>query len=192
MRIIKSKRSSLNISINAIVIIVLAMTFLGLGLGFVRNMFGGITETTFTVQDQIKQQILDDLRTGDKKLSFPTNELQIVHGDAKVLAIGIKNTEVSALNFEIDIKYIPASGAAEEILPGTPKDIVIGSETKTLGAFVWDSTTQILGTNEASVYPIKFTAGATTGTYIVKIQVAKAGDSGTGEYASKSFFITIT
>ncbi len=111
MRLIKSKRSSLSISINAIVIIVLAMTFLGLGLGFVRNMFSGITETTFTVQDQIKQQILDDLRTGDKKLSFPTNELQIVHGDAKVLAIGIKNTEVSALDFQVGINspYLPST-----------------------------------------------------------------------------------
>jgi hypothetical protein len=115
-----------------------------------------------------------------------------VHGDAKVLAIGIKNTEVSALNFDVKLKYIPASGAAEDILPGTPKEVVIGTETKTLGTFVWDSTPQVLGTNEASVYPIKFSAGATTGTYIVKIEISKTGTSGEGEYSSKSFFITIT
>jgi hypothetical protein len=167
MRLRKSKKSSLNISINAIVIIVLAMTFLGLGLGFVRNMFGGISETAFSVQDQIKQQILDDLRTGDKKLSFPTTEVQIPHRDAKVLAIGVKNTEPSRLEFTIDIVV----------------------DSTDVGEFKWDDGTQTLGINEANVFPIKLTAGDNPDTYIIKVKIM---DLGGEEYASKSFFVTVT
>ena len=71
------KKGSLNLSIEAIVIVVIAFVVLGLGLGFVRGQFKSITETTTSIQDQIRQQITEDLRTGDKKLSFPTNEFTI-------------------------------------------------------------------------------------------------------------------
>ena len=66
------KKGSLNLSIEAIVIVVIAFVVLGLGLGFVRGQFKSITETTTSIQDQIRQQITEDLRTGDKKLSFST------------------------------------------------------------------------------------------------------------------------
>ena len=39
MRLSKSKRASLNLSINAIVILILAFSMLGLGLAFIRGMF---------------------------------------------------------------------------------------------------------------------------------------------------------
>ncbi len=165
MRMYKSKKSSLSISINAIVVIVLAMTFLGLGLGFVRNMFSGLSETTGSVQEQIKQQILDDLRTGNKKLSFPTNEIKMGYKESKVLAVGVKNTGSEPLTFTLQI---------------TPS-------TGDFGTFIWDTSTQTLAVNEAQVYPLKLTAGTVPNTYIIKIVAM----SGTAEYASKSFFITV-
>ena len=66
-----NKRASLEISIQAIVIVVLAMTILGLGLGFVRGLFKNISSTTEDVTEQVRQKILDDLITGDKKFHFP-------------------------------------------------------------------------------------------------------------------------
>ena len=89
----KQKKGALELSINAIVIIVLAMTLLGLGLGFIRSQFTSIGEIGTGVQEQIKQQILEDLRTGNKKLSFPTSEVHINRRDASVIAMGIKNLE---------------------------------------------------------------------------------------------------
>ncbi|MBL7054694.1 hypothetical protein ISS05_02965 [Candidatus Woesearchaeota archaeon] len=186
MRVFKNKKSSLELSINTIVIVVLAMTLLGLGLGFVRNMFEGVSDTTGTVQEQIKQQILDDLRRGDKKLSFPTNEITIEKGGSKVLAVGIKNTGSGELKFKLELwdsaLVLPTGG----IFTG--------------GAFIWDDGVQTLAVNEANVYPIKLTAGtgtaATGTTHIVKIKaiIASGSSVGTGgdEYSSKSFFVTVT
>ena len=65
-----NKKASLEMSIQAIVIVVLAMTLLGLGLGFIRGMFKNIGSTTEDVTEQVRQRILDDLITGDKKISF--------------------------------------------------------------------------------------------------------------------------
>src|SRR3989344_4523024 len=95
------KKGSLELSVNAIVIVVLAFAMLGLGLIFVRNLFSGITETTTQVQEQVKQQILDDLRTGNKPLSFPAQRLNVEIGDKKDLAFGVLNVGETALYFRI-------------------------------------------------------------------------------------------
>src|SRR3989338_8840846 len=114
MRLHKSKKADLSISINAIVIIVLAMTFLGLGLGFVKGMFKDIGSTTGQVQEQIKQQILDDLRRGDKSLSFPTTQLKLELNDESVQAFGVKNTQSSGtLCFKVEFQAKdPATGVS--------------------------------------------------------------------------------
>ena len=57
-----NKKGDLNLSIQAIVIVVIAFVVLGLGLGFVRGQFKSIQETSTGVQEQIRQQILEDLR----------------------------------------------------------------------------------------------------------------------------------
>src|SRR3989338_10113140 len=94
-----NKRASLELSVNAIVIVVLAFAMLGLGLIFVRNLFSGITETTTQVEEQVKQQILDDLRTGNKPLSFPVQRVKVGVGDKKDLAFGVLNTQDDILNY---------------------------------------------------------------------------------------------
>ena len=183
MRIFKNKKASLELSIRTIVIVVLAMTLLGLGLGFIRGMFASITETTFTVQEQIKQQILEDLRTGDKKLSFPTSEVKIGKKASTILAIGIKNTGENTKYHFISLT---------DISSGNP--ITSNSPVTDVGTFIWDIGAQPLEVNEANVYPIKFTSESTSGTTIVKITIEQA-DTETGTksvYATKSFFITVT
>src|SRR3989344_4839785 len=97
------KKGSLELSVNAIVIVVLAFAMLGLGLIFVRNLFSGITETTTQVQEQVKQQILDDLRTGNKPLSFPAQRLDVNVGDKKDLAFGVMNIKDNPISFTIEI-----------------------------------------------------------------------------------------
>jgi len=179
----KNKKSSLELSIRTIVIVVLAMTLLGLGLGFIRSMFENLGDTAFSVQDQIKQQILEDLRTGDKKLSFPTNEIKIGKKASKILAIGIKNTGESDNYFKIELYRVTGPGATDSIASGT--------SVSGLGTFVWDEGDQPLGVNEANVYPIKFTSESTTGTTIIQVIVVDAS-GGTSVYATKSFFITVT
>jgi len=86
-----NRKGSLNLSIQAIVIIVIAFVVLGLGLGFVRGLFENIVGDTDAIQEQIREQVLDDLRRGDKKLSFPSTEVNIAKKNSNVIAVGIKN-----------------------------------------------------------------------------------------------------
>src|SRR3989338_4376039 len=102
-----NKRGSLEISIQAIIIMVLAMTLLGLGLGFIRGMFKNISSTTEDVTEQVREQILTDLRTGDKKISFPKTEVVIEKGQSTILNIGIRNKENAELGYSIE--FIPIS-----------------------------------------------------------------------------------
>ncbi|MEK6892434.1 MAG: hypothetical protein AABX25_04565 [Nanoarchaeota archaeon] len=102
-----NKRASLEISIQAIVIVVLAMTILGLGLGFVRGLFKNISSTTEDVTEQVRQKILDDLITSDKKLSFPKTEVILDKGGSTVMSIGVRNKKDSEMSYKL--KFVPIS-----------------------------------------------------------------------------------
>jgi len=108
-----NKKASLEISVQAIVIVVLAMTLLGLGLGFIRGMFKNIGSTTEDVTEQVRQRILDDLITGDKKISFPKTEVTIDKGGSQVLTVGIRNKKDTPLNYKM--RFTPISDPDEAI-----------------------------------------------------------------------------
>lgn len=188
-----NKRASLEISIQAIVIVVLAMTLLGLGLGFIRGQFRTISETAGSVQEQVKQQILEELRTGDKKLSFPANEVVIEKKDSKVLAVGVKNVKPNDLKFSITVFLINPSNGNREIVASTN------------GEFIFNKGVQSLEINDARVYPIKYTAPEGIGTRTFEITICDCGTSSAPcatssgcsggadyEYDTKTFFLTVT
>ena len=85
----KNRKASLELSIRAIVIVILAMTLLGLGLGFIRTMFKDISGITTDVSEQIRQQILDDLITNDKRVSFPKTQILIDKGGSEIIMGGM-------------------------------------------------------------------------------------------------------
>lgn len=189
------KKGALELSINAIVIVILAMTLLGLGLGFVRKMFTDIGDTTSQVQGQMKEQILDDLRRGDKRLSFPSARLDVESGKEELIVIGIKNTEPTTLNFKFLI---------EEVIGGDELPIPIVSDpslntggtgdTKVIQAFFWDDSAQVLTAGESNVYVITLKADRTaSGTKLFKMKVMDIegtdDTSDDSEYISKTFFV---
>src|SRR3989338_8280611 len=100
-----NRRASLSLSIEAIVIVVIAFVVLGLGLGFVKGTFKDITGTSEEVQSQIKEQILEDMRTSGKKLSI-SQEIRLDRGDESVQNVGIDNTGLSSSKFGIKIEPI--------------------------------------------------------------------------------------
>lgn len=180
------KKGSLNLSIEAIVIVVIAFVVLGLGLGFVRGQFKQMTETSGSVQEQIKQQILDDLRTGNKKLSFPSSELKIEAASSSVMAVGIKNTGDSTLKFKIELEDLSntcsSSGVAAIKSSTQPGDYC--------AAFYWNSQEQSLNAGDSNVYNIKYFAPSKKGSYLYKIKVTDTVKN--GEFSSKSFFASIS
>lgn len=174
----RNRKGSLELSIRAIVIVVLALTLLGLGLGFIRGMFRNIGDLTGEVSQQVREQILDDLRRGDKKISFPTQQLIIESNEQEVLGVGIKNTDDQTLNFEIMIQE-ESGGDFYDVTPGT----------NAAGTFFWDYTPQTLDVGEARVYGIMHQAWVAKDTYLYKIIIYYEGTS--DEYDSKSFFVTV-
>src|SRR3989338_3384495 len=98
---LRNRKASLEMSIKTIVVVILAMTLLGLGLGFIRGMFKDISGVTTDVTEQIRQQILDDLITNDKKISFPKTQIVMDKGGSEVLAVGIRNKEDAPLCYKI-------------------------------------------------------------------------------------------
>lgn len=184
-----NKKGALELSINAIVIVVLAMTLLGLGLAFIKTQIGKMGDTATTVQDQIKQQILEDLRTGDKKLSFPSNRITVASGDKVDLAIGVKNTNDYLMGFRVDILKREADGTFVPLSP----------VTKESGSFFWDNSDQTLPIGDSRVFGIVHQAETIKDTYLYKIVITEMEldesgvpvDGTESEYDSKAFFITV-
>jgi len=173
-----SKKGSLELSIQAIVIIVIAFVVLGLGLGFVRGQFKSISDTSSSVQEQIRQQILEDLRTGNKRLSFPATSLQIAKGESTDIAIGVKNN-LAAGTLEYTIKVATTCRKGDDPCATSGYSDV---------NFFYDLTTEYeLAQTESNIHPIKITAEGEKGNYLVKLSIL----TGTGIYADKTFFVTI-
>ena len=172
------KKGSLNLSIEAIVIVVIAFVVLGLGLGFVRNQFKKIGETTGDIQQQIRQQIIEDLRTGDKKLSFPTSEVNLGKKESTNTGIGIKNTKQGTLKYKIEVQ---ARGG----------DPIFGEDIT--DNFLYDFEVDELAPTDTRVVPIRITSETSAGTGQFKVVITDVTDGEPGvPYDSKSFFITVT
>ncbi len=179
-----NRKGSLELSIQSIVIVVIAFVVLGLGLGFVRKQFAEIGSTTETIQEQIRQQILDDLRTGDKKLSFPTAEVTMGKKESKLIAIGVKNVNQGDLQYSIRIE--PKGGAE-----GT--DIFGGQSTDDISDnFLYIQDVEELGPTDTRVIPIRITSETSSGTGQFKLIIQDVTTGTPIIYDSKTFFITVT
>ncbi len=177
-----NKRASLEISIQAIVIVVLAMTLLGLGLGFIRGMFKNIQGTTEDVTDTVKQRILDDLITGDKKVSFPKTEVVIDKGGSQILTVGVRNKKNEPLDYKI--KFIPISGP-----DGAPFSI----DTPTWFQYA-TTQTYTLSPADSDVRNIRLSVPTTvpSGSYFLTFEITDdLLPPGENVYAQKDFFIVV-
>ena len=173
-----NKKGSLSLSINAVIVIVIAFVFLGLGLNFIRTQLGGAGDTATMVQEQIKQGIMDDLRTGNKKLSFPAQTLTLEKGSSEDIAIGIKNV----LNGNLDLTIEIMTTQHQENPTATAEELL-----SAVNYFYEPGPFQLKST-EADAYNIKLTP-RDLGTYLVDLKIINEIDGTT--YAQKTFFVTV-
>ena len=185
-----NKRASLELSIQAIVIVVIAFVVLGLGLGFVRTQFKDISSTSTQIQAEISQQILDDLRTGNKKLSFPATQLTLETGAESVQAIGVKNTKDSSIHLRLAFEVKAGDGfkpfiSEQQLTFTSSAGAEVGSK------IVWDDTPQPFKAGQSKVIPVTINAPDKTGNYLYKVILEEVDESGAviGEYDSRTFFI---
>ena len=186
-----NKKASLNLSIQAIVIVVIAFVVLGLGLGFVRGQFEQMTATSTSVQEQISQQILDDLRTGNKKLSFPTSKLTLETSESNVQAFGIKNTADSSKDLIVSFK-VKVGDTFDEFISMNDLSWVLSDGTSVTARIDWDDSLQSLGAGESRVIPVTINAPSRTGNYLFKVILYEGSIADENEFDSKTFFIKTT
>ena len=185
-----NKKGSLNLSIQMIVIVVIAFVVLGLGLGFVKSQFGSISDTSTQVQDQIEQQVLDDLRRGNQKLSFPTDKLILETGEDTVQSIGIKNTKDASLILKMGFEVKTVDGftafVSEKDFPFTTV-----SEIETTSKIIWNDEKQDMTPGQTRVIPVTITAPGKQGTYLYKVVIWEVDQSGvnTDVFDERTFFI---
>ena len=189
-----SKKASLNLSIEAIVVVVIAFTVLGLGLGFVKNQFKSFSDTSTQVSSQIKDQILESMRSSGKKLSVD-REVIMERGDSKAVNIGVVNTGISTTKFGINI--IPMKKQNIDGTPGVTADM--GDEVT---FFYNELVDKELSPTDGDVIPITITTtGGASGNYLYQVKVYSAVGSecdadvtaaGCTPYDSTTFFVKVS
>ena len=189
----QNKRGGLDLSIQTVVIVVLSLTLLGLGIAFIRNMFDDVTVTQERINDQIRDQILQDLAVGNQKMLFPHLDLSLAPNKIAYLQVGIKNMEDKSNEFKVSIKRSISSEQFTDIVSSqSPQD----AESDAI--FFWDATTQVIGAGESRVVPIFHEAESKKGTYLYKLEVLYGGQDGKidgvgdGTYDAKTFFVTVS
>ena len=176
-----NKKASLEISIQAIVIVVLAMTLLGLGLGFIRGMFKNISSTTEDVTEQVRQKILDDLITGDKKVSFPKTDIIIDKGGSIVLTVGVRNKKDTLLHYKM--RFTPISGP-----DGAPFVIDNPSWFQFAQNQVYSLTA---AESEVRNIRLSIPTAVSSGSYFLTFDVLDDDLAPPNVYAQKDFFIVV-
>lgn len=185
------KKGSLNLSIEVIVVVVIAFVVLGLGLGFVRTQFEDIKKTTSTIQEQIKQQVLDDLRTGNKKLSFPATQIAMSVNEQAVHAVGVRNVGDTKLQFKLKFEVKTGEEDFENFISGQARgDLPVAPKARV----DWDNSKQELTPGESRVYPITVVASSRAENYLYRISVIAVNDGGAPLadnpiYDSRTFFV---
>lgn len=179
-----NKKASLEISIQAIVIVVLAMTLLGLGLGFIKGMFKNIGSTTEDVSEQVRQRVLDDLVSSDKKVSFPKTEVIVDKGSATVLTVGIRNKEDLDLTYRLRFKAVSHQDSTGAINPL--------SEDGLESWFQYETTDYTLKAADSDIRNIRINVpkSAASGSYFLVFEVTDESEANK-IYAQKDFFINV-
>ncbi len=180
-----SKNASLNLSINAIVILILAITMLGLGLGFMKNLFSKTTGQLGDVGEDIKNQMIGELRRSNSKLTLDQEDITIKSGDSKEIYYGVKNV----LSDPVDGNEFLIN--ADSSTPGTIECEAALDPSATQGEVtisVFPKTRKLMN-GEIDVQKMMITASsqAKQTTWPCKITLTESG----AVYAAKSFFVTV-
>lgn len=188
------KKGSISISINMIVYIVVGLVMLGAILGLGQSIISDAQDATGSVSEIVKSQILDDLQRGNKRLSFPQNDVEVGLNEVANMAIGIKNTESAPKLFGIELIAIAHDGTPCDVINRQKVECDNGEGEVGFGKFQFSPAARPLSAGQSDVIPIKYFAqGTQQDTFSFELIVFSQAETETesSEYARKSFFITV-
>jgi hypothetical protein len=174
-----NKKGALELSINAIIVIVIAFVFLGLGLGFIQTQLKDVGSSTTEIQETIRNQLIEDIRESNKRLSFPTSQFKLSTEEEIVNGVAIKNTDDYDGNFSVKFQVQSEDGNYETFSPSQALD----NGAKIL----WDNSVQTLGPGDYNVVRFTLTAPNMKGNYLYRVRLMKEGQD--TPYDSTTFFV---
>jgi len=167
------KKGSLELSINAIVILILAITMLGLGLGFMKGLFSKTTKQLGEVGEDIKAQMIEQLRTSSAKLTLREEDVNIPRSETKDVYFAIKNVELS--------QSFGVTATCTKALEGTE----LGNLATIIADDALDESAVAVGK-----MIIKIDANAARTTHLCHVCVSRGGGESCN-YTKKSFLVTV-
>ena len=181
----KSRKASLELSINAIVILILAITMLGLGLGFMRNIFGSATQQFTQVTGEVEKQMIEQLKSSGKIVDLDRPKITVKRGDTEQIYIGFKNVKSTDTYYKLN----PPTGSTiseftdAECNPSTGK---VRIEYK--------GTTTTVQSGDVVVLPIniKSDPSANSGTCFFQLEIEETDSAGTSLDTPVKFFTQLT
>jgi hypothetical protein len=138
------KKGSLSLSVNAIVVLILAITMLGLGLGFMKGMFGKVSER---VDQAVSNTNIENLATADHPLVFSAKDITLTRGESKQIDVGFYNNFASKVTQEQAVltmaSCIDSQGAASDkfSIVNQKKNVEVGQQVSLPSFIKADSTT---------------------------------------------------
>ena len=166
----RSKKGALELSINAIVVLILAITMLSLGLAFMKGLFKKTTGQLEKVGEDIKNQMIEQLRASSAKLTLNQEDITIRRGEKQDIYFAVKNILPAEQDFSIATECPDKIGS--ETLEA---EIEVFLKTRKLKQNDLDVQKMIIG------IPSTVTG---TGTLSWALKVGEG-------YADKSFFVTV-
>ena len=106
-----NKKGSLELSVNAIVILILAITMLGLGLGFMKGMFGKVSQNVDTA---IGQNQLTNPPSATNPFTLSSNQISLNRGGTQTITLAYYNEGMT------DADFAPQYGCSSTNVTGTP------------------------------------------------------------------------
>jgi len=181
-----NKKSSLEISIQAIVIVVLAMTLLGLGLGFIKGMFKNITDVSTATFDQIKDQLQRDLVNSNQKLIFSQTKINLERGKSVLLGWGIRNEGSLSLDYWPEFRAIKCPGTCPNDVDLNDQWFAFKYATSSDAPYSVDAADQQVERVELSI-----PKNADPGLYLIELSVYP-DPTFIDPYAKTDLFVTVS
>ena len=117
-----NKNGSLELSVNAIVVLILAITMLGLGLGFMKGMFGKVSQNVDTA---IGQNQLTNPPTVNNPFTLSSNQISLARGATQTITLAYYNEGNGDVDFApeygcspVDVTGTPTTFASRKVSPG--------------------------------------------------------------------------
>ena len=171
-----NRKAALELSTGFIVVAAIGIIIIISAIFFVSNQFQTISGSATQIQQEIKEQLMEDLVTGNEKLVLLQNNINLDYGNDEDIIFGVHNDLDTELVYGVNIEISQKEQAGD-------KDF-----SKDLGLLYYKGPF-FIEKGQSGINLVKI-QGDKKGTYLVKITITNKNNE-EETYAQKSFFVNV-